>query len=410
MDVTNAFLHGELDEENYMSLPPGFTPTSGDSLLPNVVCKLRKSVYGLRQASRQWYFTFANVLLAHGFVQSPSDHTMFVKKSDNSFVAMLVYVDDIVIASNDPLAVDNLKTLLQKNFHIKDLGELKYFLGLEVARSKLGIVVNQRKYCLDLIADSGFLACKPVSTPLDPGVKLSKDSGECLSDITGYRRLIGRLLYLTITRPDIAYVVHKLSQFLSCPTATHLAAAQRVVRYLKSNPGQGLFYFVDSALCLNVFADADWASCPDSRRSTSGFCVFMGDSFISWKAKKQTTVSRSSTEAEYRSLANATCELIWLHNLLADLHISLSGPAKLFFDNQSAIHIATNPVFHERTKHIEIDCHLVRDKLKAGFLKLMHVHAANQFADIFTKALQPTIFSSLLSRFNVSSLFLPNQT
>ncbi|XP_019056420.1 PREDICTED: uncharacterized protein LOC109116082 [Tarenaya hassleriana] len=278
-----------------------------------------------------------------------------------------------------------------------------------MARSKLEISISQRKYCLDLIYDSGFLACKPVSTPLDPAIRLSKNSGDPLSDITGYRRLIGRLLYLTITRPDIAYVVHKLSQYLSCPTSAHLSAAQRVVRYLKSNPGQGVFYSVTSSLCLNAFADADWASCLDSRRSVSGFCVFLGDSLISWKAKKQTTVSRSSTEAEYRSLANATCELVWLRNLLQDLFISVIGPAKLFCDNRSAIHIATNPVFHERTKHIEIDCHVIRDKLKSGFLILMHVHDENQLAGIFTKASQPSLFMSLLSRMNISSLFLPSQ-
>ncbi|XP_019058447.1 PREDICTED: uncharacterized protein LOC109116814 [Tarenaya hassleriana] len=390
-----------------MALPQGYTAATGDSLPPNAVCRLHKSLYGLRQASRQWYITFARVLTAAGFTQSQADHTLFVRMSGSSFVALLVYVDDIIITGNDDSAIQNLKSLLGRTFHIKDLGCLKYFLGLEIARSRTGIAVNQRKYCLELIEDAGLLACKSASTPLDPNSRLTKGLGEPLSDITSYRRLVGRLLYLTLTRPDITFAVHKLSQFLSCPTTVHLQAAQRVVRYLKGNPGQGLLYSATSDIRLNAFADADWASCPDSRRSTSGFCVFLGESLISWKAKKQTTVSRSSTEAEYRSLANVTCELVWLHNLLSDLHVVASGPATLYCDNKSAIYIASNPVFHERTKHIDIDCHLVREKLQSGFLKMLHVPSHNQLADLFTKQMQPALFSALLRKLHLSSLYLP---
>lgn len=242
---------------------------------------------------------------------------------------------------------------------------------------------------------------------MDPNLHLTKDLGKLLPTPTQYRELIGRLLYLCITRPDITFAVHQLSQYLSAPTDVHYQAALKVLRYLKNNPGQGLMYASDNDLCLNAFADADWATCKDTRRSVTGFCIFLGNSLISWKSKKQAVVSRSSTEAEYRSLALATCELIWLQQLLKDLHITMSSTPKLFCDNKSAVHIATNPVFHERTKHIEIDCHTVRDQIKAGCLLALHVSSGNQLADILTKPLHPGPFFSMLHRLSVSSLFLP---
>lgn len=234
--------------------------------------------------------------------------------------------------------------------------------------------------------------------------------GTALPNSTSYRELIGRLLYLTITRPDITFAVHQLSQFLSAPSDIHLQAAHKVLRYVKANPGQGLMYSATSELCLNGFADADYGACKDTRRSVTGFCIYLGTSLISWKSKKQGVVSRSSTEAEYRSLAHATCEIIWLQQLLKDLHIKVTSPAKLFCDNKSALHLAMNPVFHERTKHIEIDCHTVRDQIKAGNLITLHVPTGNQHADILTKPLHPGPFHGLLQKFSLSSLYLPNQT
>lgn len=270
-----------------------------------------------------------------------------------------------------------IKSILQLHFGIKDLGVLKIFLGLEVAHSSKGISLCQRQYCLDLLQDTGTIGSKPVSTPLDPSLRLYQDSSEPYPNIPEYRRLIGRLLYLTTTRPDVSFAVQQLSQFLANPTTQHFKAAHRVLRYLKGSPGKGLFFPRSSNLQLMGFADADWGGCPDSRRSISGYCFFLGDSLVSWKSKKQQTVARSSSEAEYRALAAATCELQWLSYLMKDLQVSCSKQSVLYCDNQSALYIAANPVFHERTKHLEIDCHVVREKCSEGLMKLLPLSSSD---------------------------------
>ncbi|XP_030963557.1 uncharacterized protein LOC115984677 [Quercus lobata] len=287
-----------------MDLPPSFHSKGG------LVCKLTKSLYGLKQASRQWFAKFSTALVLLGFTQSKADYSLFIKKNSTSFIALLVYVDDILIASDNKQAVDELKILLDQKFKLKDLGDLKFFLGLEVARTTDVINLCQRKYTLEVLGDAGMLGCKPAKVPMDQNLKLSKYEGKELQDPSSYRRLIGRLLYLTITRPNITFAVNRLSQFMAHPREPHLLTAHKVLQYLKSSPGKGLFFSSKSELHLKAFADADWASCPDTRRSVTGFCVFLGESFISWKSKKQQTVSRSSTESEYRSMAVAVCEII----------------------------------------------------------------------------------------------------
>jgi hypothetical protein len=400
LDVNTAFLHGDLNEEVYMQPPLGLElPQS------NLVCKLERSLYGLKQASRQWNAKLTETLLSSGYNQSKADYSLFTKKTITGFTAILVYVDDLVLGGTDTAEIDQLKTLLDHKFSIKDLGCLKYFLGFEVARSKTGISLCQRKYTLDLLESTGLLATKPCPTPMQPQLQLHKTSGTPISDPTAYRRLIGRLLYLTHSRPEISYAVSKLSQFLDAPTDLHMLAGLHVLKFLKNHPGQGLFFSSSSLLTLKGYPDSDWGACPDTRRSTTGFCFFIGTSLVSWKSKKQAVVSMSSSEAEYRALAQATCEGQWLLYLLQDFLIPHDSPIMLYCDNKSAMHIAANPVFHERTKHIEIDCHVVRDKVQANIVHLLPVSSKEQVADIFTKSLHPGPFHTLLDKLGTFDMY-----
>lgn len=282
LGVNNAFLHGQLQEEVYMTIPQGIKTSS-----PNKVCKLLKSLYGLKQASRKWYEQLTTLLLGLGFKQAHSDHSLFTHITQSSYVALLIYVDDIVSGGDCLSQLQQIKTVFDHNFGIKDLGKLKFFLGLEAAHSPRGIYLCQRQYCLNLIIDTGVLAGKPVSTPMEPESHLCQDDGAVFTDVESYRRLVGRLLYLTTTRLDITFAVQQLSQFLSKPTVVHFKAAQRILHFLKGSPGQGLFFGRCSSLDLQGYTDSDWAGCPDSQRSISGYYFFIGEYLIAWRSKKQ---------------------------------------------------------------------------------------------------------------------------
>jgi len=249
-----------------------------------------------------------------------------------------------------------------------------------------------------------MLGCKPAPIPSDPSIKLHAEEGALLPDLSSFRRLIERLLYLTNTRPGISFAVQQLSQFVSSPCEPYMQQALRIIRYLKNAYGYGLLYKSNTSFKIQVFSDSDWTTCATTRRSVSGYCVFLGTSLVAWKSKKQTTVSRSSSEAEYRALASLACELQWIQYLFQDLHFSVPTPYTVFCDNNSAIHIAKNLTFHERTKHIELDCHIIRQKLVDGLIHLLHIPSRSQLVDMFTKSLHPSTFRVATSKLGLYNL------
>ena len=274
MDVNNAFLYGDLDEEVYMTLPPGFETTTS-----NQVCRLQKSLHGLKQAPRQWFAKLSSTLLDYGFVRSYADYSLFTYKKGEKFMALLIYVDDLVLTGNDDDLCAKFKVYLHT--HIKDLGPLKYFLGIEVARSKTGLFLCQRKYALEIVEECGLLGAKPTDFPMETNHKLGLASGRFLADPTQYRRMVGRLIYLTLTRPELSYSVHILSQFMQAPRTDHMEAAKRVLRYIKGTLGQGILLRSDSDLNIVVFCDSDWRACPLTRKSISGYFISLGGSPVS---------------------------------------------------------------------------------------------------------------------------------
>ncbi|KAM1425821.1 hypothetical protein TB2_017749 [Malus domestica] len=398
MDVKNAFLHGELKEDVYMQLPPGH-PQEEEGM----VCKLHKAIYGLKQSPRAWYAKLSSVLENIGFKMSNADSSLFVRDSSAGKLVVLIYVDDLIVTGDSLTEIQRLKGFLHKKFAIKDLGTLKYFLGIEVASSSKGLLLNQRKYILDLLQESKMLEAKPVATPIACKEKLGLD-GDLLIDVGLYQRLVGKLIYLTITRPDIMHAVSLVSQFMHAPRSIHLQAVRRILRYLKGTVGTGIVMRKIGNAHIVGYTDADWGGSKIDRRSTTGYCTFVGGNLVTWKSKKQSVVARSSAEAEYRAMASTTCELIWLQGLLNDLGFKRTLPMPLFCDNQAAIYIASNPVFHERTKHIEMDCHFVREKTQSDVIQPVFVRSTDQLADIFTKGLSRVQFNTLLVQLGLMNI------
>jgi hypothetical protein len=388
LDVKNAFLHGNLDEVVYCQQPPGFV----DPSRPDHVCRLHKSLYGLKQAPRAWYQRFATYLATMGFTASKTDTSLFVLRSGSDTAYLLLYVDDIIVTASSTVFLRRLLERLHSEFAMTDLGDLHFFLGIAVSRSSTGLFLSQRQYAADLLQRAGMVDCHSSPTPVDTQAKLSDHDGALLPDATEYRSLAGALQYLTLTRPDISYAVQQICLHMHAPRQPHLALIKRVLRYLRGTMDFGLHLRASTSSDLTAYSDADWAGCPDTRRSTSGYCVYYGDSLISWSSKRQTTVSRSSAEAEYRAVAHVVAECCWIRQLLQELHRPLRSATVVFCDNVSAIYMSTNPVQHRRTKHIEIDIHFVREKVSLGEVRVLHVPSALQFADIMTKGLPSSLF------------------
>lgn len=283
--------------------------------------------------------------------------------------------------------IESFKRDMMKKYKMSDMGLLHYFLGIEICQNKDGIFIYQKKYVKTLLEKFRMGDCKPVATPLIVNEKLKKEDGGKEVDVSVYRSLVGSLLYLTATRPDIMYATSILSRFMHKPNQNHFGAAKRVLRYIKGTLGFGILYERNIAAKLLGFCDSDWGGCADDMKSTSGYAFSLGSEIFSWSSKKQQSVSQSSAEAEYISASLATSQAIWLRRILEDICLKQEEATILLCDNQSAIAMAKNPVYHSRTKHIAIKHHFIREVVEEGEIQLKYCESEEQVADIFTKAL-----------------------
>ena len=390
MDVKSAFLNGYIVEEVYVEQPPGFQ----DHKYPNYVFKLKKALYGLKQAPRAWYDRLSKFLLQNGFSIGKVDTTLFTKTKGVDLIIVQIYVDDIIFGSTNVSLCEEFSKCMHSEFEMSMMGELNYFLGLQIKQTKEGIFINQAKYVKDLLKKFDFEGMKPLSTPMSSSIKIDKDENGKAVDITKYRGMIGSLLYLTASRPDIMYSVCLCARYQSNPKESHLNAVKRIFRYLSGTKNLGLWYPKGTHIDLFSYTDADWAGCTIDRKSTSGTCHFLGFALVSWFSKKQNSVALSTAEAEYISAASCCAQVLWMKQTLLDLGLSYDH-VPIMCDNTSAINLSKNPVLHSRTKHIEIRHHFLRDHVQKGDITLEFISTNHQIADILTKPLALERFASL---------------
>lgn len=411
LDITTAYLNGSLDEDIFMEIPDltqellehivrtdrdnSTIRRKADKMLQELkkgdrVCYLKKALYGLKQAGRQWYVKLDKVLRSLGACRSNSDHCVYYQGQGTNLTLIVVYVDDILIISNNITNTTRFKTGLSQQFIVKDLGDVKYCLGLEFVNCDGSFTIHQKGYVHEILNRFGMSDCKSVSTPIDISTRSVKaEQEDDVEEVTKfpYRELVGSLMYLAMaTRPDIAHAVSWLSRYNDCYDRTHWTAAKRVLRYLKGTAHYGVTYKV-SDKPLFGYVDADWGNCPNDRRSYTGFAFLLADGAISWESRKQRTVALSSTEAEYMGMTEAVKEAIYLKRFLLELGFEGSTEVTLFCDNVGAQKLATNPVFHSRTKHIDIRHHFIREAVNEHHIKLVYTPTEKMTADVLTKGL-----------------------
>ncbi|GJY59018.1 putative ribonuclease H-like domain-containing protein [Tanacetum coccineum] len=357
MDVKSAFLYGTIEEEVYVCLPPGFE----DPHFPDKVYKVEKALYGLHQAPRAWYETLSTYLFENGFRRGSIDKTLFIKKDKSDILFDAQEIPD------------------------KFIGELTFFLGLQVQQKEDGIFISQDKYVAEILKKFDFATVKTTSTLIETNTALIKDEEAEAIDFHLYRSMIGSLMYLTTSRPDIMFAVCACARFQVTPKTSHIHVVKRIFRYLKGQPKLGLWYPRDSPFDLEAFSDSDYAGASLDRKSTTGGCQFLGRRLISWQCKKQTIVANSTTEAEYVAAANCCGQVLWIQNQMLDYGFNFMN-TKIYIDNESTICIVKNPVFHSKTKHIEIRHHFIRDSYEKKLIQVIKIHTNHNVADLLTKA------------------------
>jgi len=393
MDVKTALLNGDLDEEVYMEQPDGYV----DSTHPDKVCRLFRALYGLKQAPKMWYAKLVDFLKSQGFDNIDPDACLYLLMDDGEIIIVLVYVDDLLLVASSLAAIYKIKDALHKRFEMKDLGEAKVILGLEIRRDKaLGTLkLSQGKYAGQVLEKFGMAECNPIGSPLEVGLQLVKADES--DDALPYREAVGSLMYLMVgTRLDVAFSIGKLSRSLSCYGKENWAAIKRVLRYVKSSMEKGLVFDKNSSCVLQGFCDADWAGDHETRRSTTGFTFIFGGAAVSWGSKLQKTVALSTIEAEYMALCEASKEAVWLNKIVQSvttqgLRTAISGgPINIKVDNGGCIDFSKNPVEHKRTKHIDIRYHFVREVITTDKVTLEHCATDDMVVDPMTKALGKT--------------------
>ncbi|GJT90942.1 putative ribonuclease H-like domain-containing protein [Tanacetum coccineum] len=381
MDVKSAFLYGKIDEEVYVSQPPGFL----DPKYPQKVYKVVKALYGLHQAPRAWYATLSTFLLKNGYRRGTIDKTLFIKKDKHDIILVQVYVDDIIFGSTKKSWCDEFEALMKSRFQMSSMGELTFFLGLQVKQKADGIFISQDKYVAEILKKFDFANVKTASTPIETQKPLVKDEEASDVDVHLYRSMIGSLMYLTASRPDIMFAVCACSRFQVTPKSSHLSAVKRIFRYLKGKPKLGLWYPRVSSFDLESYSDSDYAGANLDRKSTTGGCQFLGRRLISWQCKKQTIVATSTTEAEYVAAASCCGQVLWIQNQMLDYGFNFMN-TKIYIDNESTICIVKNPVYHSKTKHIAIRHHFIRDAYEKKLIQVLKIHTDDNVADLLTKA------------------------
>lgn len=399
MDAKNAFLNGDLEETVYLCAPAGHDVPEGSCLL------LHKAIYGLKQAPRVWYSALKKFFVSVDFIPSSADPCLFISQTPGWPCLFHVYVNNMIIISPD---VGRFKDLIRKAFVMEDLGEAKHLLGLKLTRlGRSQLHISQEVYTLKILKDYGFVNCWPVSTPMVPNTCLVCASDEehqlFLELYINYRRVLGSLYYLAVsTRPDISYATSQLLQHLERPGTTHWNAVVHLLRYLSSTSHLGIYLSGSGSLGdLAIYTDSDYTNCPETRRLYSGYISQLNGNLISWKSKKQPTVSTSTTEAKYRAVYEGVQELTWLHQLLSSLSIPSSKP-RLLVDNQAAISLTVNPLYQQRTKHMDVIFHWICEKFESLLFSIAYVPTANMLANICTKALPPARHHPIIEALNLN--------
>lgn len=398
LDVKSAFLNGYLEEEIFVEQPEGFQVKDRE----DEVYLLKKALYGLKQAPRAWNARIDQHLHNLGFKRSSSEHALYIRSSPTNVVIISLYVDDLLITGDDHEQIDQIKKAMMKQFDMSDLGKMSYFLGMEIIQRQESIILHQHKYAREILKKFKMMECKPVKTPSVQKQTLQKGDGSEANET--YRSIVGSLMYLTNTRPDLVQAVGMLSRYLHCTGEEHMKAAKRVLRYVKGTMSYGLQLKKTSELSFYGYSDSDWAGSIEDMKSTSGYCFTLGSGMFSWCSKKQSVVAQSTAEAEFIAATAAANQVLWIRKLLMDLQESQGQSTKILVDNQSAIAIANNSVFHGKTKHFNVKLYFLREAQQEGSISLHYCKTEDQVADIFTKPLSVGRFEELRSKLGIINI------